>query len=278
MPHRKDPATRTMGEILSETPWLVKMPAFRVFGNLYFVGNRDGASWLVDTGEGLILFDSNYPTTDALLIDSIWSVGFNPRQITDIIHTHGHYDHFGATDLLHHLSGARTWLGEKDIQMFKERPELTFSDHIQHAYQELFDADVSVKDGDEFTIGRTHLRAVATPGHCPGATTWFFDVTDGSRTLTACLHGGAGLNTIMKDYRQKYQVDWRQDFLNSIDRLMPEKADIFLGNHSMVCHVREKLARMRKGDMEAFIDPEELQRYLTGLRQSVVELMAREGD
>jgi len=32
-----------------ETPWELAAPAFRVFGNLYFVGNQDGASWLLDT-------------------------------------------------------------------------------------------------------------------------------------------------------------------------------------------------------------------------------------
>ena len=89
-----------------EAPWEQAAPAFQVFGNLYFVGNQDGASWLVESSEGLILFDTNYPTADALLMDSIWSLGFNPRDIAAIFHTHGHFDHMGATDLIKALSHA----------------------------------------------------------------------------------------------------------------------------------------------------------------------------
>ena len=277
MPHRKNPAFRDENDIINETPWELRLPAFRVFGNLFFVGNKNGASWLVDTGAGLILFDTNYPTMDALLIHSIWSSGHNPEDIAAIIHTHGHYDHFGATDLIRALSGAKTYLGRPDAEMFEQRPELSYRDAVQNAYLELFDADVAVEDGQEFTIGNTHLRAVATPGHCPGAMTWFFNVTDGDRVLTAALHGGAGLNTVAADYREKFGVDWRQDFLGSIHKLMNEKADIFLGNHTAQNGTEEKLARLQAGDRDAFVDPGELPRFLAGLEKELRGMLETEG-
>lgn len=252
--------------LINERPWELALPAFRVFGNLYFVGNKDAACWLVDSGDGLILFDTGYPTMDALLIDSIWSLGFNPRQITAIIHTHGHYDHFGATHLIRALSGAKTYLGEADVQMFQTRPELSLLRDVKNAHLELFDADVAAKDGDCFTIGNTHLRAVATPGHCPGATSWFFNVEDGDRVLTAGLHGGAGFNTIDKAFRDEFHVDWRKAFLDSIDKLMDEKVDIFLGNHSAMNHTEEKWKRMLDGDADAFINKADWQNFLIQLR------------
>ena len=36
------------------------MEPFRMFGNLYYVGDRKVCSHLIDTGDGLILFDSGY--------------------------------------------------------------------------------------------------------------------------------------------------------------------------------------------------------------------------
>ena len=278
MPYRKDPALRDHHDLINETPWELRMPAFRVFGNLYFVGNQDGASWLVDSGDGLILFDSNYPTMDALLIHSIWSLVFDPERITAIIHTHGHYDHIGATNLLKALSGAKTYLGRADAEMFAARPELSYMDAVKNAYLELFDADVIVEDGQEFDIGSTHLRAVATPGHCPGATTWFFNVTDGVRTLTAGLHGGAGFNTVVKEYREKFGVDWRDDFFASLNKLKNEKADIFLGNHTAQNRAEEKYERLLAGERDAFVDPGEWRRFLDNLESDLQSVLQAENN
>lgn len=264
---------REIHDIIEQTPWELQLPAFKVFGNLYFVGNRDGASWLLDAGDHLILFDTNYPTMDTLLINSIWSLGFDPAKITDIIHTHGHYDHYGATNLLTHLSHAKTYLGEADVRMFKERPELSYLDHARFSYLELFEADVVVSDGQSFKLGNTLLEAAATPGHCPGATSWFFPVTDGQKTYRVGLHGGAGLNTIEREYREQYGVDWRNDFLSSIDKLMDRKVDIFLGNHTAQNHTEEKLERLNRGDTDAFVDPSEWQHFLRDLRERVVNLI-----
>lgn len=258
-----------------ERPWELRMPAFRVFGNLYFVGNKDGASWLVDTGEGLVLFDTNYPHADAMLVDSIWSLGFDPRQIVAIMHTHGHFDHFGATAYLKDLSGAKTYLGEGDVKLFHERPELAHIDDALHAYLELFEPDVVVRDGDLFTFGRTTIRAVACPGHSPGATTYFFPVTDGRRTLTAALHGGAGFNTLCGDYIEKNGVNWRQDFLNSIDKVYEEHVDIFLGNHTHQNGAFQKFQQMTE-ENDPFIDPAAWKAFLDGLKAQFREMLEEE--
>lgn len=238
-----------------EQPWKLALDAFRVFGNLYFVGNKDGASWLVDSGEGLILFDTNYPTADTLLIDSIWSLGFNPRDIVAIFHTHGHFDHFGATELLRALSGAKVYLGEKDAEMFKENSILAHTEDSDYAYLPVFEPDVLVKDGDVYTIGSTTIRCSACPGHSPGATSYFFNVTDGERMLTAGLHGGAGLNTLCRTYLAEYGVNWRADFEASLCAGMNEQVDIFLGNHTPQNDTAGRRARMLQGEMDAFVDP-----------------------
>ena len=260
-----------------ERPYELKLPAVRVFGNLYFVGNQDGASWLVETEEGLLLFDTNYPTADALLLDSIWSLGFDPRKIIAIFHTHGHFDHFGATDLIKNLSGAKTYLGIEDAQMFRERPELALIHDGREAWLEIFTPDVEVKDGDVFHFGSTTVRAMACPGHCPGATHYFISVSDGCKTLTAGLNGGAGLNTLCVDFREQYGVDWREDFLNSIHKALEEKADIFLGNHTGQNHAQEKIARLREDPM-AFVDPGEWTAFHLDLKQRFLTMCAEEAE
>ena len=249
----------------------------RVFGNLYFVGNQDGASWLVETEEGLLLFDTNYPTAASLLLDSIWSLGFDPRKIIAIFHTHGHFDHFGATDLIKNLSGAKTYLGVEDARMFRERPELALIHDSREAWLEIFTPDVEVHDGEVFTFGSATVRAVSCPGHCPGATHYFITVSDGSRTLTAGLNGGAGLNTLCVDFRRQYDVDWRKDFHASIRKSLLETADIFLGNHTGQNRAQEKIAALKENPM-AFVDPGEWIAFHTDLERRFLIMCEEEAE
>ena len=260
-----------------ERPYELKLPAVRVFGNLYFVGNSDGASWLVETEVGLLLFDTNYPTADALLLDSIWSLGFDPRKIVAIFHTHGHFDHFGATGLIKNLSGAKTYLGIEDARMFRERPELALIHDGREAYLEIFTPDVEAEDGAVFSFGTTIVRATSCPGHCPGATNYFITVSDGTRALTAGLHGGAGLNTLCVDFREKYGVDWRPDFYASIQKAKQEKVDIFLGNRTGQNHTVEKITRLLQNPM-AFVDPGEWLRFHEELERRFRQMCAEEGE
>ena len=260
--------------IIFREPWLYALPAFRVFGNLYFVGNKNGASWILKTEEGPILFDTNWPSTAHLLVDSMWSMGIDPKDLIAIFHTHGHYDHFGATEYLRQISGAKTYLGKGDCDMFRERPELALCDHC-HAhmqYVDIFKPDVEVKDGDIFTFGSTTIRAASCPGHTDGSTSYFFPVTDGENTYTAGLHGGAGVNTLQPSFREKYGVDYRRTYLDSIDKMWNEKVDIFLGNHTNQNNLEEKYSRLGNG-ANPFIDSTEWHSFLERIRSRCLALM-----
>ena len=77
-----------MHEKLSEIhtkPYLGKMQPFRVIGNVYFVGTYQASCHLIDTGAGLIMIDPGYASTAYLVIDSIYQLGFSPRDIQYII-------------------------------------------------------------------------------------------------------------------------------------------------------------------------------------------------
>jgi hypothetical protein len=41
------------------------------------------------------------------------------------LHCQGHYNHFGSMRALVELTGARTTMGEQDIEIVTERPELS---------------------------------------------------------------------------------------------------------------------------------------------------------
>jgi metallo-beta-lactamase class B len=206
---------------------------FKICGNLYYVGNQDAGAHLIDTGDGLILIDTTYPTTSALLVHSIYELGFRIKDIKIILHSHGHFDHFGATNFLKSLTGAKTYLGAEDAFMFRNRPELALIDCNRHSYLELFTPDVEMEDGDEISLGDTVVRIASTPGHTDGTVSFFIDVVDSGKTFTAGMFGGSGLNTLCREFIDAYQLTHsRERFVSSIERLKHEKVDIVLGNHA----------------------------------------------
>ena len=114
-------------------------------------------------------------------------------------------------------------------------------------------------DGDTLCLGNTKITAMATPGHTPGAMSYFFHVTDGTETYRAGLHGGMGVNSLAGDFLKKYDLPFslREDFRSSMLRLSKEPVDIFLGNHMQHNHTAEKYQRLCRGDVTAFVAPTE---------------------
>ena len=226
-------------------PEQYRMTPFKIFGNLYFVGNADVGSYLIDTGDGLILIDTTYPTTRALLVQSVWEAGFKPGNIKYILHTHGHFDHFGGTQLMVSLSGAKTFIGASDAEMFRKRPEMALISDARYTYLELFKPDVEIQDGDIIALGNTKIRAISTPGHTMGVITYIFDVTDGKETHTAGLYGGIGVNTLCWDFIKKYgNADCRDLHMKSLEKVRNLPVDIVLGNHTAQNRTQEKYREM----------------------------------
>ncbi len=259
-------------------PEKYRVEPFRIYGNLYYTGNKSVGSHLIDTGEGLILIDTTYPTTSAMLVQSIWELGFDPKDIRYIIHTHGHFDHIGGTAFLKELSGAKTCLGEGDAVMFVERPELVLTRNCGCSYFKPFEPDLIMKDGDIITLGNTSIRIVSTPGHSDGVISFFFETEENGVRLTAGMHGGAGLNTLCRTFIERFnRTKCREEFLEGIERVYEEPVDIMLGNHAGHNRTVEKRQLMIQNPEGAnpFIDPTEWKRYLDTVKKRY-EIMLKE--
>ena len=254
---------------------------FRIAGNLYYVGNSAVSSHLIDSGDGLILIDTTFPQTYPLLINSIWEAGFSIYDIKYILHSHGHFDHFGGTNGLAALTKAKTFLSARDARMFKDRPELSLSNECPFSYLELFTPDVEMEDGEIISLGNTEIRTVLTPGHSPGVISFIVKVTEGNKEYIAGMQGGAGLNTLNMQFLQKFNLDvseTRNEYLEGIEKLEKEKVDITLGNHPAQNKTMEKRKKMLQNPdaPNPFIDPAEWQRFLTDIRDKFNTMLVEE--
>ena len=252
----------------------------KIFGNLYFVGTEPASTHIIDTGNGLIMLDSGYEHSLYLVIHNMHLLGLNPLDLKYIIHTHGHIDHFGATKSLVELTGAKTFIGTPDKDYANGKLDLSYAKELGMAFDKTFEPDFLINDGDVITLGNTEIKAVATPGHTPGATSYFFNVSDGAETFRAGLHGGMGINTLSKIFLDKYNLPYslRDDFKKAMLRLNEEKVDIFLGNHCQHNHTVYKGELIQKGNKYAFVNDKEWQPYNLWCIENLETMIKKESE
>ena len=250
-------------------PWKYRVDPFQIAGNLYFVGNLDVSSHLINTGQGLILLDTTFPETLYLLLESIRRLGFDPSDVRYIFHCHGHYDHLGGTRALVELTGAKTCLGEADIEILQQKPELSWAPEYGVEFYQTFKVDMPLSDGLTVKLGDTSIRCVHTPGHTPGTMSYFFEIRDGGKTHSVGIHGGPGLNTLTQDYlkRNGLPQSRRNDYLNSLRRLKEQSPDIFIGAHPYQNETFARYAKKEPG-INPFLDRRAWPMFLASLEKA----------
>ena len=258
-------------------PGLKYMHPVRMYGNLWHVGDKDVCVHLVDTGDGLLLFDSAYTGNGAMLINAIWEAGFDPSNIKWVVHSHGHFDHFGQANLLKDMFGCKLGLSEPDARMFREEPSISMIHRSPNCYESLFEPDFLIHDGETITFGNTPVKFVMVPGHTAGTIAAFFDVTEDGKTLRAGYYGGFGFNTLDRKYLAEFgdpECRMRQTYLKSLAKVREEHVDIFMGNHPNNNNLFEKYRKLQEDpDTNPFIDETEWQRYLDKMRDDLLRKM-----
>ena len=71
-----------------QNDWTEPFPAFRIAGNLYYVGSRGLASYLITTPEGHILINSNMEANVPMIRTSVESLGFKFSDIKILLISH----------------------------------------------------------------------------------------------------------------------------------------------------------------------------------------------
>lgn len=234
------------------------MEPIHIIGKVWFVGCFPASSHLIDTGDGLILIDTGYEDTLFLLVDSIYKLGYKPRDIRYIIHTHWHDDHTGATAGLVAISGAKTMISEKDASKARQ----------------FFEPDVLLKDGDTVSLGDTSISVMETPGHTYGTISLFFTVKEDDITYRLGMFGGAGANTLKSgcfDYD-----DCREDYRASIARLRKERVDVFIGNHVWNNDTENKGIQRLAGGDNPFLDNTLWLKFLNYCENRLDQIIAEE--
>jgi metallo-beta-lactamase class B len=247
--------------------WTTPIAPFRIADNLYYVGSKDLASYLVVTPKGEILINSSLESSPPLIRKSVEQLGFHFRDIKILLISHAHADHDAGSAEVKRLTGAKYMVmdgdmavvesgGAKDFQYPKDTYPAAKVDRVLH-------------DGDEVRLGGAVLVAHKTPGHTRGCTTWTMRAAVDGHPRDVVIVGSWNVNPgyrlIDRPGQPASYPGIAADFARTFVILRGLPCDVFLGAHGAYFDMEEKLKRAQAGAGESvWIDPE-------GYRATVAE-------
>jgi glyoxylase-like metal-dependent hydrolase (beta-lactamase superfamily II) len=96
--------------------------------------------------------------------------GLRPRYL---VHTHAHPDHIAAVGPLRERVGGDALLHPGDLPLYRQLPE--YASWLGMGVVQAVALDGDLADGDALHAGAITLRALHTPGHTPGSTSFALD-------------------------------------------------------------------------------------------------------
>lgn len=263
-----------------EAPWEYDVKPFQITDNVWYVGNSQVASHLIDTGDGLVLLDTGWPSTLYLLLESIRDAGFRPAEIRYLLHSHAHVDHIGGTRRMMQKYGCRTMLGENDQILLKAHNAQNLCGYYH--CEEIADFEITdpISQSETFRLGNTEFQFVNAPGHTPGTLGIFFNSSWRGRPCRVGMHGGVGQNTLESVFLKTYSIDpkMREAYADSLQRLMKQHVDVALGNHPAQLRVLERRSRLQNDENPYFDDSiwpnflkDQMRRYERMMREDPIE-------
>lgn len=243
--------------------WTAPFPPFRIVGNLYYVGSKGLANYLIVTPQGNILINSDTEKNVPMIKASIEKLGFKFNDTKILLISHAHWDHDAGSSLIKKETGAQYMVMDADVRVVESGGKTDFNYGSDPAtLYTLTKVDRVLHDGDEVTLGGSVLVAHLTPGHTKGCTTWTMKVSDGGKTYNVVIVGSPNVNPGYKLVNNKAYPQIAQDYERMWSVLKSLPCDIFLGAHGEYFGMEAKYARMKPGVANPFIDPDGYKKYV----------------
>jgi metallo-beta-lactamase class B len=248
----------------SNPDWTEPFPPYRIIGNVYYVGSKGLASYLISTSDGLILINSSLEASVPLIQASVEKLGFKFSDIKILLISHAHWDHCAGSALIKKLTGAKYMVMEGDVSVVESGGKTDFHyGNSPGTYYPPAKVDRILHDGDEVRLGDTVLVAHLTPGHTKGCTTWTLQVADGGKTYHVVIVGSPNVNAGYKLVNNVKYPQIAQDYERMFQTLKALPCDVFLGAHGDYFGMEAKYDRMKEGGANPFIDSQGYRDFVT---------------
>ena len=249
--------------------WTEPFSPYRIVGNIYYVGSRGLASYLITTPQGHILINSGLEESVPLIRKSIEKLGFQFRDVKILLISHAHWDHCAGSAVIQEITGAKYMVMDADVPVIESggKGDFQYGNSRASLYRPA-KVDRVLHDGDEVTLGDTVLVAHLTPGHTKGCTTWTLTATESGKTYNVVIVGSPNVNPGYKLVDNTLYPRIAQDYDRMFHVLSSLPCDVFLGAHGNYYGMEAKFARLNKGGPNPFIDPDGYKSYVAEREQA----------
>lgn len=262
----------------AQTPdWTEPFPPFKIAGNLYYVGSKGLASYLVTTPQGNILINSSLVASVPLIRASVEKLGFRFGDTKILLISHAHWDHDAGSAEVKKLTGAQYMVMDADVPVVESGGKADF--HYGNSPEDQYPAtkvDRVLHDGDEVKLGGATLVAHKTPGHTKGCTTWTLRVADGGKTYDVVIVGSPNVNAGFKLVNNAQYPQIAQDYETMFRVLKSLPCDIFLGAHGDYFGMLAKYPGLASGGANPFVDPSGYKAYVAEREQAFRAELAKQ--
>jgi metallo-beta-lactamase class B len=268
-------ATSAFAQIRPE--WKQPFPPHRIAGNLYYVGSKDLAAFLITTPQGHILINSNLESSVPQIKESVEKLGYRFRDIKILLISHAHFDHCASSARIKQLTGAKYMVMDADVREIQDggRSDFQYS-HSRESFFNPAKVDRVLHDGYEVRLGGAVLTAHLTPGHTKGCTTWALKLQDNGKIYNVVIIGSPNVNPRYKLVHNTQYPQIAQDYERTFATLKALPCDIFLGAHAGYYGMEEKLARIGTSGTNPFVDPAGYKAYVADREQAFRDELKRQ--
>jgi len=247
----------------ANSDWGQPFPPHRVIGNIYYVGTKGLASYLITTPEGSILINSSLESSVPLIRASIEKLGFRFQDVKILLISHAHFDHCAGSFQVKELTGAKYMVMQQDVAEVESGGKDDFQyGKTPDTLFKTVKVDRVLHDGDQVKLGDAVLTARLTPGHTKGCTTWTMKARDGGKSYDVVVVGSPNVNAGYKLVNNTLYPQIADDYVRMFRVLKSLPCDVFLGAHGNYYGLEEKFAQMSQGGANPFIDPDGYKRYI----------------
>jgi metallo-beta-lactamase class B len=269
------------GSFINQTPnqndWTEPFPGFRIAGNLYYVGSKGLANYLITTPEGHILINSDFEANVPMIRASMDSLGFKFSDVKILLISHAHSDHNAGSAMIKRLTGAQYMVMDADVSPVESggKTDFQYGNDPTSLYPPT-KVDRVLHDGEQVKLGGAVLTARLTPGHTKGCTTWTMEVKDGAKTRNVVIIGSPNVNPGYKLVGNTAYPQITEDFERTFQVLKSLSCDYFLGAHGSYFDLETKYGKLKAGNSTAFIDPEGYRNYVADREQAFRRELAKQ--
>jgi len=257
-------ATGIAGTLRAQSPdWTEPHPAFRIADDLYYVGSKGLANYLITTPQGHILINSDLEANVPLIRASVESLGFKYTDIKILLISHAHWDHNAASATIKQQTGAKYYVMDADVGVVESggKTDFQYGGSAEMTYPPT-KVDRVLHDGDVVKLGNAELVAHLTAGHTKGTTTWSLKVKDGGKAYNAVIIGSPNVNPGYKLVGNAAYPNIADDYTKSFPAMRALTCDIFLGAHGGYFNMDAKYPNVKTQGTAALVDPAGCRKYI----------------